>query len=73
MVYCANVLLALEIMHILGYVHWDVSAGNILFWKGTGILSDLEFTKKYSDLTIHEVRTVCAFVMIDISIFLPKD
>ena len=70
MVYCANVLLALEIMHILGYFHRDVSAGNILFWKSAGILSDLEFAKKSSDLTVHEVRTVCVFVVIDISIFL---
>jgi hypothetical protein len=51
-------LTALQIMHIVGYVHRDVSAGNILFWKGTGILSDLESAKKTTDLSIHEVRTV---------------
>jgi hypothetical protein len=67
-----DVTIALEIMHILGYVHRDVSAGNILFWKSAGILSDLEFAKKSSDLTIHEVRTVCAFIVMDISIFSPK-
>jgi hypothetical protein len=49
---------ALEIMHILGYVHRDVSAGNILFWNGNGLLSDLESVKKTSDLSTHEVRTV---------------
>jgi serine/threonine-protein kinase RIO1 len=49
---------ALEIMHIVGYVHRDVSAGNILFWNGTGVLSDLESAKKTTDLSTHEVRTV---------------
>jgi hypothetical protein len=62
MMACVNLLLALQIMHILGYVHRDVSAGNILFWDGAGILSDLEFAKKTSDLTMHEVRTVCAIL-----------
>jgi hypothetical protein len=50
---------ALEIMHMLGYVHRDVSAGNILFWEDGGILSDLESAKKTTDLSTHEVRTVC--------------
>jgi serine/threonine protein kinase len=49
---------ALEIMHILGYVHRDVSAGNILFYQGAGMLCDLEFAKKTTDLTTYEVRTV---------------
>jgi len=48
-------------MHMAGYVHRDVSAGNILFWNNAGLLSDLEFAKKTSDLTVHEVRTVRAF------------
>ena len=52
-------LTALEIMHMLGYVHRDVSAGNILFWEDRGILSDLESAKKTTDLSTHEVRTVC--------------
>jgi radical SAM superfamily enzyme YgiQ (UPF0313 family) len=48
-------------MHIIEYVHRDVSAGNVLFYKGNGILGDLEFAKRTSDLTVHEVRTVRIF------------
>ena len=43
-------LLALEIMHIVGYVHRDVRAASILFWNGTGVLSDQESAKKTTDL-----------------------
>ena len=49
---------ALQILHLLGYVHRDVSGGNVLMWKGSGKLADMEFVKKTSDLTIHEVRMV---------------
>jgi hypothetical protein len=49
-------------MHILGYVHRDVSAGNVLFYQGSGILCDLESAKKTIDLTTHEVRTVCSLL-----------
>jgi tRNA A-37 threonylcarbamoyl transferase component Bud32 len=41
-------------MHKLGYVHRDVSTGNVLLWEGGGILSDLESVKKAADLTAHE-------------------
>ena len=58
MVYHNNMLRALQIMHIVGYVHRDVSAGNVLLWNGTGILSDLESAKKTTDLSTDEVRTV---------------
>jgi prepilin-type processing-associated H-X9-DG protein len=32
-------------MHKCGYVHRDVSTGNILFCDGRGILMDLEYAK----------------------------
>jgi serine/threonine-protein kinase RIO1 len=53
-----NMLRALQIMHIVGYVHRDVSAGNVLYWNSIGLLSDLESDKKKTDLSTHEVRTV---------------
>ena len=49
---------ALKITHVVGNVHRDVCAGNILFWNGTGLLSDLESAKKTSDFSTHEARTV---------------
>jgi Fungal protein kinase len=50
-------------MHILGYVHRDVSAGNVLFYKGAGILCDLESAKRTTDLITHEVRTVRSILL----------
>jgi len=38
-------------------VHRDVSIGNILSCDGHAKLADLEFAKKMSDLTGHEMRT----------------
>jgi serine/threonine protein kinase len=49
-----DVFLALIIMQSKGYIHRDVSAGNILFHNNRGKLSDLEFSEKYNsevDLT----------------------
>jgi serine/threonine protein kinase len=56
-----NLCIALGIMHSLGYVHRDVSAGNVLMFNDAGLLADLESAKKTSDLTVYEVRTVCFF------------
>ena len=53
-----KMLPALEITQVVGYVHRDVCAGNILFWNSTGLLSDLELAKKTSDFSTHEARTV---------------
>jgi len=40
---------ALVVMWLAGWVHRDISAGNILWLKGgRGILSDLEYAKKRS-------------------------
>jgi serine/threonine protein kinase len=46
-------------MHKYGYVHRDISTGNILFHKGRGKLSDLEYSKEMVTGLAHEVRTVC--------------
>ena len=42
-----------------GYVHRDVSAGNILMVDGRAKLADLEFTKLYGTGQTSYVRTVC--------------
>jgi hypothetical protein len=51
-------------MYQLGYIHRDVSCGNILLMKGekgpTGVLIDLEFANKFprGDVALHDYRTV---------------
>ena len=46
-------------MHACGWVHRDVSAGNVLVHEGIGKLADVEFAKAESDTGSHSVRTVC--------------
>jgi serine/threonine protein kinase len=48
---------ALRVLRTLGWVHRDVSTGNILSCDGHGKLADLEYAKKTNDLTTHEMRT----------------
>jgi hypothetical protein len=33
---------------------------NVLFYRGAGILCDLESAKKTTDITIYEVRMACS-------------
>ena len=52
--------LALKLLWKFNYVHRDISTGNI-FWdnvKEVGRLSDIEFMKKTSDTTSHDMKTV---------------
>jgi serine/threonine protein kinase len=53
------VFAGLKIMHTHGYVHRDVSTGNILVFEGRGKLSDLEYSKEMQPPPLHEIRTVC--------------
>jgi serine/threonine protein kinase len=46
-------------MHEYGYVHRDISTGNILLCQGHGKLSDLEYAKEMGTGDGREVRTVC--------------
>jgi hypothetical protein len=46
------------------YVHRDISTGNILFYQGGGLLSDLEFLKKISSLESHEIKIVRALFIL---------
>lgn len=52
--------IALKYMAEKGYVHRDVSAGNILIYKHCSILADLEFAKEYGVAQSSYVRTVCS-------------
>jgi hypothetical protein len=53
-----RVLAATEILFKLGYVHRDISSGNVLFYNGGGRLSDLEYCKPFKQDGTHDVRTV---------------
>ena len=48
---------ALRLMRKLGWVHRDVSIGNILSYDGHAKLADLEYAKKMGDLKSNEMRT----------------
>ena len=45
-------------LHRAGWVHRDISVGNILVVDGVGKLSDLEYAKKEGDPGHSGVRTV---------------
>lgn len=52
-------------MHKAGWVHRDISVGNILFHERDGnLVVKLEYAKQYlrDDKGVHEMRTVCGFV-----------
>ncbi|KAI0922904.1 hypothetical protein AcV5_009769 [Taiwanofungus camphoratus] len=59
---------ALRLMHRSGWVHRDISTGNILVDKdGNGTLGDLEYAKRMGQLSSHEVRTGTAdFIAVEI-------
>ncbi|KAH7917446.1 hypothetical protein BV22DRAFT_979439, partial [Leucogyrophana mollusca] len=48
---------ALQILHDAGWVHRDVSVGNVLRYEGRGKLSDLEYAKKVGSGLGHDVCT----------------
>ncbi|KAI6021147.1 hypothetical protein EDC04DRAFT_2901404 [Pisolithus marmoratus] len=48
---------ALQFLHSVGWVHRDVSAGNVLRAGQMGKLADLEYAKRMDSKTTHEVRT----------------
>ncbi|KAI6140067.1 hypothetical protein EDD17DRAFT_1499893 [Pisolithus thermaeus] len=48
---------ALQFLHSVGWVHRDVSGGNVLRWDKLGKLADLEYAKHMNSNTSHEVRT----------------
>ncbi|EKM53990.1 uncharacterized protein PHACADRAFT_122666 [Phanerochaete carnosa HHB-10118-sp] len=59
----ADVITILRILHQCGWVHRDVSVGNVLIVDDGGILADVEYAKHESDDRSHEVRTGTAYFM----------
>ncbi|KAJ3991450.1 hypothetical protein F5050DRAFT_1581390, partial [Lentinula boryana] len=59
----ADVLFALDLIHSAGWVHRDISGGNLYYHeeRKTGLIGDLEYAKKVDDQSHHNVRTVCPF------------
>ncbi|KAL1672826.1 hypothetical protein EV122DRAFT_223919 [Schizophyllum commune] len=47
---------ALFILHMMGYVYRDISAGNILQYIGQGVLTDLEYVAPAAALQTHNMR-----------------
>ena len=54
----SNTLLALAFLTKKGYVHRDISPGNIIIYNEQAKLSDLEFAKQYESGASNHVRTV---------------
>ncbi|KAI5117344.1 hypothetical protein M0805_006243 [Coniferiporia weirii] len=50
-------MIVLEYIHKAGWVHRDISCGNIYLYKGRGLLGDLEYAKRMGTNAKHEVRT----------------
>lgn len=50
--------LALRELHSIGWVHRDISSGNILVVDGHAKIADFEYAKHENDFTMHGVRTV---------------
>ncbi|GJE97411.1 hypothetical protein PsYK624_136280 [Phanerochaete sordida] len=58
-----HVIRGLCAMHKNGWVHRDISAGNVLIHDRRGKLSDVEYAKHKSDTTRHEIRTGTPYFM----------
>ena len=53
------ILSVLHALHRLGWVHRDISYGNVLIVEGRGKITDLEYSKRVNDNTgPHGIRTV---------------
>ncbi|KAF8878678.1 hypothetical protein CPB84DRAFT_1793973 [Gymnopilus junonius] len=54
-----NSITALKTLHRMGYVHRDLHLDNILSFQGRVLLGDIEYAKRYDDITdtTHAIRT----------------
>lgn len=59
-----TLILGLVFLHNCGWVHRDLSTGNILVFEGRGILNDLEYAKHWrtEGQAGHTGRVVCLFL-----------
>ncbi|KAI5897150.1 uncharacterized protein SCHCODRAFT_02534119 [Schizophyllum commune H4-8] len=58
---------ALFILHAMGYLYRDISSGNILQYKGQGVLADIEYVKAATALQTHKQRMGTAdFVAVEV-------
>ncbi|EKM48469.1 uncharacterized protein PHACADRAFT_77345, partial [Phanerochaete carnosa HHB-10118-sp] len=58
-----EVVEALRALHSCGWVHRDISVGNILIVDDVAKLADLEYAKAETDRRTHDLRTGTAFFM----------
>lgn len=59
----SEVAKGLSALHSAGWVHRDISVGNIIIHDGQTKLGDVEYAKREADDTTHDVRTGTAFFM----------
>ncbi|KAF5378713.1 hypothetical protein D9757_010779 [Collybiopsis confluens] len=52
-----DIVKCLNLFRKAGFLHRDLSGGNTLFFERRGIISDLEYCKKYRDTSIHDLKT----------------
>ncbi|KAF8831872.1 hypothetical protein HHX47_DHR1000921 [Lentinula edodes] len=52
-----TIIPGLNLFRIAGFIHRDLSGGNTLFFEGKGIISDLEYAKRYNEVSSHNPKT----------------
>ena len=57
-IFSYSLITVLQFIHESGWVHRDVSVGNVYLFDGRGILANLEYAKSTNDTPQHDVRTV---------------
>ncbi|GJE95074.1 hypothetical protein PsYK624_112530 [Phanerochaete sordida] len=58
-----DVIKGLDLMHSLGWIHRDISYGNILLVGKRGKITDLEYAKEETDTSVHGIRTGTMYFM----------
>ncbi|KAJ3929471.1 MAG: hypothetical protein NXY57DRAFT_1016518 [Lentinula lateritia] len=52
-----DMIICLDLFRIAGFIHRDLSGGNTLFFEGRGIISDMEYSKRYNEVSSHDPKT----------------